>query len=56
MAALRLSNKSGAIAVVMPTANLQAKMVMNRASGSQLPGTVKRRVSGSEEAPAGAAR
>ena len=42
MAAFRLWMDSGAVAVSMPTTNLQAKIAMNKARGSQLPGTVKR--------------
>ena len=47
MAAWTLCRLPGAVALTMPTTNLQAKIAMNRARGSQLPGTVKRCVAGS---------
>ena len=46
MAAGKLRMCSGATALSMPTTNLQAKMAMNKASGIQLPGKVKRWVAG----------
>ena len=46
MAAGKLRMCSGATALSMPTTNLQAKMAMNKASGHQLPGKVKRWVAG----------
>ena len=55
MAACKLRMVSGAMAFSMPTTNLEAKMAMNKASGNQLPGKVKRWVAGSKLAPAGAA-
>jgi hypothetical protein len=42
MAAGELRMVSGAMVFSMPTTNLQAKMAMNKASGIQLPGKVKR--------------
>ena len=46
MDACRLCMVSAAMAFSMPTTNLQAKMAMNKASGNQLPGKVKRWVAG----------